>query len=111
MAKRLNGKGARRKGHSFERWVAKRIRKIFPNAKRHLEYQADEAQGIDIDGTGFYKIQCKRGRRYASLSAIEEIQLDPIEGGVRVLVTKGDNKEPLCALPFEHFLHLVKNQK
>lgn len=109
--KKLGGRGARRKGHAFERWVAKKLRGVFPGAKRHLEYQADEALGVDIDGSGVYKIQCKRGRRYAPLSAIDEVQLCPIEGGIKILVTKGDNTEPLAALPFEHFLHLLKNQK
>src|SRR5690606_25493463 len=111
MAKRLSGKGCRAKGHSFERWVAKKLRKVFPKARRHLEYQQSQAQGIDIDETGIYRIQCKRGRRYAPLTKIEEIQLCPIEGGIPVLVTKADNKEPIACLPFDHFLHLVKNQK
>lgn len=104
------GKLSRTKGHSFERWVANKMKKIFPEARRHLEYQDAEAFGVDIANTGIYKIQCKRGKRYASLSAIEEIQIDPIDGGIPLLVTKGDNKEPLVCLPFEHFLHLIKNK-
>lgn len=110
-ARRLNGKGCRAKGHAFERWVAESLRKIFPDAKRHLEYQAREANGCDIDNTGPYLFQCKRGRRYASLSAIEEIQICPIEGGIPVLVTKGDHKEPLVCLPYKHFLRLLALEK
>lgn len=110
--KRLNGRSCRTKGHSFERWVASEMRKIFPGAKRHLEYQTDEAaKGIDLDGCGDYKIQCKRGRKYSSLSAIEQVKLDPIESGVKVLVTKGDHKEPLACIPFSHFIKLIKNEK
>lgn len=109
--RRLNGRGCRKKGHDFERWVANQFKKLYPTARRHLEYQDSQAIGIDIAECGDYKVQCKRGRRYASLSAIEEIQICPIEGGIPLLVTKGDNKEPLVALPFAHFLELVKNQK
>lgn len=107
----VSGLRSRRKGHSFERWVANKLKKIYPEAKRHLEYQASEALGVDVANCGEYRIQCKRGKRYASLTAIEEIQICPIEGGVPILVTKGDNKEPLVAMPFEHFIKLVKNQK
>lgn len=109
--KRLNGRGCRQKGHSFERWVAIQLRKLYPKARRHLEYQDSQAIGIDIAECGEYLIQCKRGKKYAPLSAIEEIQICPIEGGQPLLVTKGDNKEPLVAMRFEHFLTLVKNQK
>jgi hypothetical protein len=109
--KSLGGKGCRQKGHQFERDVAIALRKIFPDARRHLEYQDGQAFGVDIAETGIYKFQCKRNKKYASLSAIEEIQICPIEGGVPVLVTKGDNKEPLACLPFSHFLKLLSQKK
>ena len=103
---------SRTKGHGFEREIAIAFRKAgFPEAKRHLEYQACEAKGIDLDNTGPFKVQCKRGRKYHSLSAIEEIELDPIEGGIPVLVTRGDNKTALAALPLVDFLDLVKRAK
>jgi transcriptional regulator with XRE-family HTH domain len=105
------GKMSRTKGHSFERWVAIQFRSIYPEAKRKLEYQKGECIGIDLDNVGPYLVQCKRGKKYASLSAIDEVEVDPIEGGVRVLVTKGDNKEALACISLDHFLHLVKNQK
>ncbi len=105
--RRLNGRGCRTKGHSFERWTAEQMRKVFPEARRHLEYQMGEALGRDIANTGDYLIQCKRGKRYASLSAIGEVQIDPIDGGIPVLVTKGDSTQPLACLPFEIFLKLV----
>jgi len=109
--KKISGKGCRTKGHSFERWVSEQLRKVFPDAKRHLEYQAREADGRDIDNTGSYLFQCKRNRKYASLSKIKEVQIDPIEGGVPVLVTKGDNEEPLACLPFSHFVKLLAIEK
>jgi hypothetical protein len=109
--KGLGGKGCRQKGHQFERDTAIAFRKIFPDARRHLEYQDGQAFGVDLANTGIYLIQCKRNKKYASLSAIEEIQICPIEGGVPVLVTKGDNKEPLACLPLSHFLKLLSERK
>jgi hypothetical protein len=106
--KKQIGKLSRNKGHSFERLIAKKFRPIFPDAKRHLEYQKSEARGFDLDGVGEYKVQCKRGRKYANPSAIEEIQLCPIEGGIPVLITQGDFKEPMAVLPLEHFLNLLR---
>jgi hypothetical protein len=109
--RKWSGAASRRKGHQFERWVAEQFRKTYPEARRQLEYHADDAKGIDITNVGAYRPQCKRGRRYASLTAIEEIQICPIEGGVPVLITKGDDKEPLACMPFKHFLWLVAERK
>lgn len=103
------GKAERTKGHSFERLIAIKFRKLFPRARRHLEYHAGDANGIDIDNVGDFRIQCKRGKRYAPLTAIEEIQLDPIEGGIPVLITQADRKEILVALPLRYFLRLLKD--
>lgn len=105
--KRL-GRLSRTKGHSFEREIAILLREIYPNARRHLEYQDAEANGVDLVETGFYRIQCKRGRKYASLTAIEEVTADELFGEVPVLVTKGDGKRTLVALPVEEFLRLLR---
>ncbi len=99
----------RQKGHAFERFVAVSLRRIFPNARRHLEFQKEEAaEGVDLVHTGRYKIQCKRMRKYASISAIFQVKLCPIEGGCPVLVTQGDRLEPMAVLPFSEFLQLVR---
>lgn len=103
------GKLSRTKGRAFEQEIARLFRPIFPDARRHLEYQQFEAAfGADLAGTGPYQIQCKRGRKWASLSAIEEVKADEAFGEVPVLVTKGDNKRILVALPLEHFLDILK---
>lgn len=100
---------SRNKGHSFEREIASLLRPIFPEVRRHLEYQASEARGVDLDATGPFRIQCKRGKRYASISAIEEVQVCPIEGGIPLLVTKGDRTDITVTLYFDDFINLLKN--
>jgi hypothetical protein len=99
---------ARRKGHSFEREVAILLRNAFPKARRHLEYQAIEANGVDITGTGFYRFQCKRLKKYASITAINEIDYSEFMGEVPVLVTKGDKTPIMAVLPFDELLRLIE---
>jgi Holliday junction resolvase len=51
-------KMSRTKGHSFEREIARKFRRWFPNARRGLQYQ-DGEHCPDVQGTPFY-IECKR---------------------------------------------------
>lgn len=99
---------SRTKGHSFERAVAAAFRAVFPAARRQLEYHEDDCHGVDLSGTGRYRVQCKRFKGYAPLTAIEEVQCDELYGEVPVLVTRGDNKRALACLPLEEFLYLLK---
>lgn len=101
------GKLSRRKGHSFEREIAIALRVVFPEARRHLEYQDAEANGVDLVQTGHYRFQLKRGRKPAALSAIKEVTADEEFGEIPVLITQGDHERILAVVPFEHFLHLV----
>lgn len=105
------GRRARTKGHSFEREIAIQLRDIFPKARRHLEYQDAEANGVDLVETGRFRIQCKRLKKYASLTMIEEIQSDELSGEVPVLVTQGDGKPVLVALPLADFLCLLRDSR
>lgn len=106
-SKSANARRSRRKGHQFEREVAIALRDVFPYARRHLEYQDAEANGVDLVNTGFYRIQCKRGAKYASFSAIKEIEADELFGEIPVLVTQGDHEQIMVALPFHEFYRLI----
>lgn len=66
---------SRRKGHSYERELAARLRDIgFPEAARHLEYQDDEAaDGRDLKGTQPFAIQAKHWATNPPISAIEQV--------------------------------------
>lgn len=100
------GINVRTKGHSFEREIAKLLRCIFPNARRHLEYHKEDCKGFDLDNTGKLKIQCKRGKKYAPLSKIKEPQCK--EGEMPVLITKGDHEKPIIAFYLEDWLKLTQ---
>lgn len=100
----MSGKTSRTKGHSYEREIVKRFKKLFPNARRHLEYQSSEATGDDIAGTGPLRIQCKRGKRYSSIGKIKEIQGDH---GIHCLVTKGDREKDIICLYLDDFIAIL----
>lgn len=98
---------SRTKGHSFERDIAARFRTVFPNAIRELEYQKSKAVGVDLANTGPYLVQCKRFKKYAPISCIEEIRARDVNE-IPVLVTKANNQPTLAVIPFEHFIKLLE---
>lgn len=104
--RKISHAGARNKGLSFERTVSAYFRAIgFLKAGRKLEFQTAHAVGVDIEKSGPFAIQCKAFQKYAPLSCIEEIQ---DKTRIPVLVTKGNLKTPLVALPLEDFLRLAQ---
>ena len=100
------GKLSRTKGHSFEREVAKKLRRLglFPNAKRKLEYQEDECIGVDLENTGPFAIQCKRYKKYPPMNKIFEV-----DDGTKmpVLWCKEDRGPELVVLKADDFISLL----
>ena len=106
--KRISPGGARNKGLTFERELAVRLRPWFPRAKRHLEFQIDEARGIDLAHTGPYRFQCKKMRGYASVNTISEIKCDrEILGDIPVLVTAADNLPAMVVMHLADFIAML----
>lgn len=106
-----SGKTARRKGHNFEREVAKMLRAYYPDAKRQLEYQ--EGLGFDISGTGDLSVQCKVGKSFKIEKALKEAER---EGFIPMAITKRDREDIVVSLywkDFEFFLvsYLDKHNK
>ena len=97
-----SGKTARRKGHNFEREVAKLLRQYYPNAKRQLEYQ--EGVGFDIAETGDLSVQCKVGKSFKIEKALKEAERPD---KIPMAITKRDREEIVVSLywkDFEFFL-------
>lgn len=102
------GKLSRTKGVAYERKIAQAFKDIgYVGAKRHLEYQVDEAHGIDLDGTGPYKVQCKKTKKYVSLNTIKEIKCNRKAGDVPVLIAGADNQPSLVVVHLEDFLEIL----
>lgn len=107
-SKSQNGRRSRRKGYQFEREVAILLREIYPEARRHLEYQDAEANGVDLINTGRFKIQCKKLADYVPINRINEIQYDPcFTLEIPVLVTAADGKPAMAVLPFLDLVELI----
>jgi hypothetical protein len=102
-----NGRRSRTKGHSFERELAILLRPLFPNARRHLEYQDQEANGVDLVETGDFRFQSKKCKAYVSINTINEITADRLLGEVPVLVTAADHKPAMAVLYFDDLLALM----
>ena len=103
----MGGAASRRKGLAFEQQIARQLRPLFPKAARHLEYQAQEAYGVDLVGTAPFKFQCKRLKKYASISTFKEIKY--VWGqDIPVLITQGDREEAMAVLTLSDLIDLIR---
>lgn len=105
----MGGKHSRVKGHGFERVVAIEFRKIFPKARRQLEYHLDDCQGVDLANTGRYRVQCKKLKKYAPITCIQEVKYSDELGEVPILVTAGDGEPAMAVLPLKDLLWLIES--
>lgn len=105
--RKVSHKSARAKGHQFERDIANELGHIFPEAKRQLEYQTDECNGVDIANTDIFKFQCKNKQNYVSVTTIKEITITK-EEDIPVLVTKGNKQEAMAIMPFRKLVTLLE---
>jgi hypothetical protein len=109
----MTGKKSRRKGAAYENAVAKMFRDIgFDNAKRHLEFQGQEAEeGRDLDGTQPFAVQAKCWAKTPSISAIEQVvPSDEYPIPVAILKrtqSKGVKGLEVAVLPLDVFLRTV----
>lgn len=104
---RISGRFSRTKGHGFERKVAELFREFFPTARRKLEYQASECDGVDIEATGRLRIQCKKYKQYAPISKIKEIQPKP--NTIPALITAGDREPPIICMELSDFFDILRD--
>ena len=103
----MSGRRSRTKGHGFERKIAQAFREFFPLARRKLEYQASECDGVDIDGTGRIRIQCKKYKAYAPITKIKEIV--PKKDTIPALITQGDREPAIICMELEDFFDILRN--
>ena len=107
----MGGKSSRTKGHDFERWVARGVKAIYPEARRGLQYR--DPRECDVEGTPF-RIECKRLAKVAAadiMAAIMQSKRDGEEHNddrLQVVVTKADRREPLVHMTFDTFCSMVE---
>lgn len=107
----MGGKTSRRKGHTFERFVATALRVCFPDAARGLQYRDPEA--CDVEGTPF-RIECKNHEKlsYNDVhAAIEQATENGVEFGDKrppIAITKTSRKKPLVHMRLETLITIVE---
>ena len=95
----MMGKKSRTKGLDFERWVAKRMREKFPEAKRGLQSrEGDEAP--DVDGTPWF-IECKRYAKKVDLGAAMAQVLAAKDQRPAIVVWRVDHGKPQVSVPMD----------
>ena len=67
------GKASRDKGHNFERWVAKQLREIWPDAKRGFQTRGGTAEEPDVKGCGPFAIECKAHKKVDRVAAFDQM--------------------------------------
>lgn len=104
----MTGKGARRKGHNFEREIANTLKPIFEKARRG--FQAREGtEFCDVEGTPYW-IECKRCKRVSVRAAYDQAVRDS-DGREPVVISKEDRGMPLVTMHLETFLELLSEKK
>ena len=106
------GKSSRRKGAAYEREVANLFKELgWEDAKRHLEYQPDEAEeGRDLDGTQPFAVQAKCWGKTPSITAIEEITVSeeyPIPLAILKRSATGQKPLEVAVMRLEDFKMLL----
>ena len=99
------GSAERRKGHDFERYIAKDLRQIFPEAKRGLN-QVRLGEGADVEIPWFF-IECKHHKVAPLRSALKQAQ-DNSDGRMPVAICKDDRADPIVLMTYEDFKLLLK---
>jgi len=101
------GKGQRKKGHDYERYIRNRFHKLDEAAVRNYEYLPGADLGHDVEACG-YLVQCKRGKRYAPVSKIFEVKSTK---GIPLLITKEDRRPDIVCIFLDAFMELLEEKK
>ena len=102
-----NGKNSRRKGHRFERDVACRLRAVYPEARRGLQYQ--DARACDVEGTP-WRVECKRREQLSLYAEFQRALKDGKEMKDErpvILIAKKSGGPITVTLELKTFLALV----
>ncbi len=102
------GKSQRTKGHNFEREIAQDLQTHgFPKARRHLEYQSEEAKGVDLTGTESFVVQCKCMKKVPNIPQVmETIATDDVHE-IKVVVFRVSGKGTFAAFKWKDALLLM----
>jgi len=101
------GRNSRRKGHGFERDIARQMNERMEGlgARRSLQSRGAEAADVDCD---VFWIECKAGRKPNPRAALEQAARDAEgTGKIPIAVVRDDRRPPFAVIAWEDLLDLM----
>jgi hypothetical protein len=105
----MSGASSRRKGHDFERSMAKKFRAAMPGAtvRRGLQQSRDGAEVADVD-CPVYWVECKKGKQPNIRGALRQAEAAAPKGLIPIAVVGDDRQEPTVTLRLSDFLEITE---
>ena len=106
----MSGRGSRRKGHDFERYVARMLRQIDPSTRTARQVAPlDDCRGRDIVTRLPISIQCKAGVRVNALEAFEQARTAARPGEIPIAALHDTRRRlKLALVPLDWFVRLLR---
>ena len=107
----MTGKGARRKGHSFERKIMNEFIDLgFDNCKTSRnESHTMDVKGIDLVNTGCFNVQCRS--RESQFNYLTLLQAMPEDGNYNLIIHKKNYSGELVIISKQDFFELIRMLK
>jgi hypothetical protein len=104
----VTGAGARRKGLSFERWLAARFRAALgvPDIRRGLQTR-DGAEAADVEGVPGWWVEAKAHRRVNLRAALVQALAAAPPDRKPVVIGKDDRQRPVALMLLDDFITLI----
>lgn len=105
------GKLSRRKGAAYELVVAKKLREVYPGAKRGLGQARSGGEVADVTGTPFW-VQTKHGACPSLFAALAQAERDCAMSGVFqpvLVVARRNGGRDVAVLHFDDLVALLKD--
>lgn len=97
------------KGGKFERDIAQKLAKFWPDAKRGLGQARSGDEVSDVEGTPFW-IECKHWRKCSPNTAYDQAE-KATDGRPVLVVTKDDRRPVLVTMTLDEWMDLVEKAK
>jgi len=104
----MKGAACRRKGHDYEREIARLLAGIFgpENSRRGIQYRSG-SEVPDVEVPAFW-VECKRGRRTNIRAALVQASEACHAPKWLLAVCKDDNDRAVAAMYLDDFIDLVR---
>lgn len=104
----MNGRSCRRKGHDFERLIARKLRPVFPGYDVRRGFQSRSGgEAPDVDVPCFW-VECKREIKTNPKAALAQAVRDSEgKGNMPVAICKDDGGPITVTMLFEDFVEVL----